>query len=318
MRRVFGYSLLGLGFFLVFLSPFLKFYSLPRVEKAPLDLYDKTVATGYGRYFDVHTLAVTPTRPLVNISVHSGNVKAGSTKVAVYDAFDNTKDTLTGQFIDIGNKDRIVFDRSTGEAVQCCGATPHQEGLTLKFPFDTKRQTYSFWDTTSGKAFPAKYLRQDSIEGLKVFVFRQTIAPIIIGHQDIPGALVEKPAQENVPANLWYRSVTTLWVEPETGGILKGEQHSTQWLADAGTNQFFFTAADVDLVNDQDSVARTAQRIKSKVDQLDLVKFWIPILGIAVGIPMVIVGFLLLVRTPVQTYRNVWDEPVESARAASP
>jgi hypothetical protein len=318
VRRVLGYSLAGLGFFLVFLAPFLKFYAVPRVEKAPLDLYDKSVSRGAGRYFDVHLLAVTEPRPLVNISIHKGDVDAGTTKVAVYDSFDNTKDAITGQFIDIGTKDRIVFDRVSGEAVQCCGATPHQEGHTLKFPFGAERKTYSFWDSTAKRAFPAEYVRDDTIEGLKVYVFRQKIEPTVIGGEDIPGSLAVVPDQNTVRANLWYKSVTTLWVEPKTGGIIKGEQQSTQWFSSAGTNEFFFTAADVNLGNDQDSVARTAQRVKSKLGQLDLVKLWIPLLGLILGIPLVAVGLIVLAQTPAEDYDTMFDARVESAPAASP
>jgi len=291
---------------------------VPRVEKAPLDLYDKSVSRGYGRYFDVHTLSVVGPRPLVNISIHKGDVNAGTSKVAVYDAFDNTKDALSGQFIDIGAKDRIVFDRSTGVAVKCCGATPHQEGHTLKFPFGTKRQTYSFWDSTAKLAFPANYVRDETLEGLKVYVFRQVIPPVVIGQQDIPGSLAVIPDQATVTANMWYKSVTTVWVEPRTGGIVKGVQQSTQWLASAGTGDFFFTAADVNLGNDQDSVARVANRIKSQAGQLILVKLWIPIFGLVIGVPLVIIGLLLLARTPADEYGTVFDERMESAPAASP
>jgi Porin PorA len=310
--------MVGLGFFLVFLSPFLKFYAVPRVEKAPLDLYDKTVSRGYGRYFDVQTLSVVGPRPLINISIHKGDVEAGTDNVAVYDAFENTKDAQTGQFIDIGDKDRIVFDRSTGLAVRCCGATPHQEGHTLKFPFETKRQTYPFWDSTAELAFPAEYIRDETLEGLRVHVFRQVIKPVVIGQQDIPGSLAGVPDQATVTANRWYKSVTTLWVEPRTGGIVKGVQQSTQWLASAGTNDFFFTVADVNLGNDQESVARVADRIKSQAGQLTLVKYWIPIFALVLGVPLVIVGLVLLARAPREDYGTTFDQRIESAPAASP
>ena len=49
--RIYGllaasFVLIMLGLLFIFLAPFLRFYATPRVEKAPLDLYDNIVSTG--------------------------------------------------------------------------------------------------------------------------------------------------------------------------------------------------------------------------------------------------------------------------------
>jgi hypothetical protein len=189
----------------------------------------------------------------------------------------------------------------------------------LKFPFETKRRTYQFWDSTAKLAFPAEYIRDETIEGLKVYVFRQMIPPTVIGQEDIPGTLAVIPDQATVTANIWYKAVTTLWVEPQTGGIIKGVQQATQWLASAGTNEFFFTAADTNLGNDEDSVARVADRIKSQLGQLNLVKAWIPILGIALGIPLIALGLFVVTRSSREgEYSEMFTAPAVSAQAPRP
>src|SRR5438128_10624826 len=85
MRRVVPYILVGLGFFLLFLGPFMRLYALPRVEKVPLDTYSKDVAVGSGSYFNLHLLRVVGPVPLRNIGVTNGDVRAGSTSVVVLD-----------------------------------------------------------------------------------------------------------------------------------------------------------------------------------------------------------------------------------------
>ena len=48
MRRILGYVLFVLGLTFVFLSPFLLFYTVPRVEKAPTDVDQTVTSDGAG------------------------------------------------------------------------------------------------------------------------------------------------------------------------------------------------------------------------------------------------------------------------------
>ena len=79
MRRAGGYVLFVLGFVLIFMAPLLRWYVVPRVEKAPTDVYSKIVSDGFGRYFSVKLLSITNTRPLQNMQIYKGN-PAASTK----------------------------------------------------------------------------------------------------------------------------------------------------------------------------------------------------------------------------------------------
>lgn len=293
MRRVFAYTFIALGFLLVCLGPMMRFYTTPRVEKAPLDVYNRTDAIGAGRYFDQGNLQVVGPHGLRNTSIYRGDVKAGTKDVAVYDHFESTKDLVTGKLIDIV-RSRVAMNRVTGEGVNCCGAE-RQEGLTLKLPFHTKRTTYQFWDGTLKKAAPLRFVRKDRVAGLDVYVFQQDVPTTAIETIQIPGSLADRPEDEKVTATMYYTAQTVIWVEPETGAIVKGSQHAVRWLTDG--DRFLFPVADTNLQLDDKSVETTSERIRSQIAQLQLARFWVPVMGPILGIVLLALGLLLLVST---------------------
>ncbi|MDP9342120.1 MAG: DUF3068 domain-containing protein [Actinomycetota bacterium] len=309
MRRIGGFVLVMLGLLFIFLAPFLRFYATPRVEKAPLDLYDRIVSDGQGQYFSTSPkfLRLVGPVPFENTQVFRGDPEAGSSTTAVYDSFSSTKDTLHNAIID-ASKARIVFDRVTGLAVHCCGENPRAEGLTLKFPFDVHRTTYQLWDGTAKQALPATYLRDGHIVGLGVYLFLIQAGPMVIDHVDVPGSFVGVPDQKTVTADMTYQVRQVDWVEPETGAILKGIQHAVRWLAYQGKP--VLKVAETTLTPDQQSVNHIAHRLKSQLSQLHLEKTVIPIFGPILGLVLIVAGALLL-RGPRKRRTAVQPKPVK-------
>jgi hypothetical protein len=286
-----GYAVFTAGWMLIFLAPLLYYYASPRVEKAPYDVYDTTISDGTGSYFSVRSLSLVGPVPLRNVSVAKGDPGASTDAVAVIGIFSRTRDLTRGDF-DFGYS-VYAFDRSTGYAVNCCGAKPPQQGLTLKFPFHTKRITYQFWDSSARRAFPANYVRSDVIDGLDADVFVSHVPATLIRSVHVPGGIVGEPGVEDVRASRYYQATTTLWVEPFTGAILKVSQHSQQWLADdLGTR--LLTLADVDLTNDAKSVLSVVNQVKPKLWQLRLFSFWLPIVGPILGALLLLGSWPLL------------------------
>ena len=137
MRRFLGPVLLGVGVFLVVLAGLLKFFVADRVIVTPIDQYAQTTSPGPGSFLDPATLQVR-SGDLVAVRTLKGDVKAV------------VLSTGDGQFIR-ATVDRVATDRRTGEAVNCCGEAVDSEptrhtGLSYKFPFDTQKQDYQFWD----------------------------------------------------------------------------------------------------------------------------------------------------------------------------
>jgi hypothetical protein len=295
VRRTLGYVSLILGFTLLFLAPFFRWYALPRVDKAPTDVYDKIVSVGSGRYFDAKSFSVTNTRPLQNISIAKGNPAGSTHDVAVVSVFQRTVDVQSGTDIDYA-LDTYAFNRDTGYAVHCCGDKPRHEGLTLKFPFGTKRTTYPFYDFTGHRAFPARYVRDEDVAGLKTYLFESHVPDTTTGTIDnFPGFLAGQPDEEAVTVMKHYTADTTLWVEPVTGAIIKAGQRATQWVTRAeGT--FVSILANTDLVNDGDSIQDTAGQISSQLFLLVLIRTAVPFYAPIAGAVLVVVALILLRR----------------------
>jgi hypothetical protein len=298
VRRVGAYILIVLGFFFIFAAPLLRFYALPRIEKVPLDIYSKDVAAGTGSYFSTNlsVLATVGPVPLRNIGVSIGRPDEGSKSVVVIDRSSVTQDMSNNAATIDAGKDRYVFDRVTGVPVHCCGEAPRHEGLTLKFPFNTRKQTYPFWDGTAGRAFPAAYQGERVVDGIKVYDFVQRIGPIDIGTVDVPGKLAGAPDERTVTAPIRYTSTTRVSVEPSTGAILVGDQQAERDLVSPSDGHVILVLAKTDLGSTPADIQQTADRIKSNVLQLTAVRSWLPIGGPVVGIALVIGGLLLLPR----------------------
>jgi hypothetical protein len=291
VRRVFGYVAFAVGCMFIFLAPLLYLYTKPRVEKAPIDVYDKTISVGSAKVLSPQVLQVVGPFPAENISIAKANKAASTKEIAVISLFDRTRNVQTGKDFSYGLT-IYAMDRASGEAVRCgCGETPGIRGLTLKFPFGTKKQTYLFYDSTARKPFPAKYLRTESLEGMDVYVFQSDVPATRIGTLDLPGSLLGTSRGLH-PTERWYSATTTLRVEPVTGAIIKAGQISAQWTVFEG--KYALTLAQTNFVNDQQSVARTAEQVRTKVYQLRLVELWMPFFGPGLGLILIALGLVLL------------------------
>ena len=122
-------------------------------------------------------------------------------------------------------------------------ALPH-EGLSYRFPFDTEKKTYPFFDPIAQKAFDANYSGEEDVNGLTAFKFIQNVG------FDADGKLVEPvkyaslyeddaDAQVTARAALWglegdpeepitmtryYAAQRTFWVDPVSGTIVKTDR----------------------------------------------------------------------------------------------
>jgi hypothetical protein len=297
MARRVGFVLVFVGLFLLFFGLFERFYAYPRLKKAPLDQYSEPVATGTGTYFNrsPDKLAEVSGAQLKNVRIVRGDVAAGTDEVAVWDSFNSTVDTADNGVI-TATQERIALDRVTAQSVQCCGENPRHQGLTLKFPFDTEKTTYQFWDGPAQRALPAAFTRTERVDGVDVYRFEQRIDRLDIGDQDIPGTLAGDPDTPSVQTNVVYSNVKTLWVEPATGIIVKAQQDVTQVLEAQGGEQVL-TLVDAVLTYDEATVAKNADDAASGANQLRLLGAILPVAALLLGLVSMAAGLVLL-RSP--------------------
>jgi hypothetical protein len=297
MKRVFGYILIQGGFLLVFLAPFLVFYAVPRVERTPLDIDEMLQAEGEGRYFNTNPEILSLVGPTVlhNTRVFRGDVEASSDTVVVVDVMSVTRDTQLDNAVVTADRKRVVMDRKTGLAVHCCGETPRQEGLILKFPFGTQKESYPFWDDTAGGAYPMEFQEEEELEGLLVYRFESDVPDVTIDQITVSGTFAGRPEVDTVDADVMYRALTTVWVEPVTGAIIRGHRELRRWLADAEGTEFALLQ-DVAIGDTPEQTKETAGFVRGELAKLKLVKTYLPLFGPILGALMV-AGGLLSVRT---------------------
>jgi DUF3068 family protein len=272
-------------------------------------------------------------------------------KVVVFDTAVVTSDRPNYVFPDDASKtddlplsfvqERVVLDAHTGESVRWTDDVTGEyiattldkadrlnakdpdnkyfhghDGLVLKFPFGTKKKTYQFWDTTTRKAFPIAYQGEEKLYGLKVYRFEQKVPRQQLPAAEqlkIPGKLVGEPQTPAVGVDRYYENTRTLWIEPVTGAIIKGQekQHAT---LEGGAEPL--VATDVTIAYDAATQEKNVKGGKgeeskeggyqSKAAQLHLIGFWVPLVSLIIGLLLLgLVVALQLRPRPVAAHARV-------------
>ncbi|HET6876297.1 MAG TPA: DUF3068 domain-containing protein [Jatrophihabitans sp.] len=296
------YVLVFLGVFLLVLAGAVKFIIAPRVVKAPLTIpqkYTLVLASGHNfSYFDAAAgknikINVWITRTVV------GDPIAGNNDVAVYnESLCLTRDdgthpgcvsrTAAPGVLITNSTDRVAFNRITGLAVNdpkyganVDGSTAVTHvGLGYKFPIDTQKTTYPFFDTTVHRAFPMRYAGETTMQGLTVYKFVQKI--------------VNQPALTNATLPSTYSNTRTVWVEPTTGVIVDGQEQVKQVLtgrANLDPNSKLVAPELANLVAlagtlafTPDTVRLQAELAKSNLPRIHLIRLWMPLIALVLGV----------------------------------
>jgi hypothetical protein len=338
-----GLVCLGLGMLFVVGAAFSMWYAYPRLALAPLDR-DTTETPAIARGEDATYLNLHGESPqivtggeLESVRKVVGQVEDSKVasdqlgeEVVVYETLSYTDEVgfepQTGGVPLLGTLDRLAFDRHTGEAVDCCDSFSEVrgektemdfDGLYLKFPFNTEKKDYTFWDTTLQEATPVRYEDEEEIQGLTVYKFVQTIEPTDVDvqtagaeHTEVPGYIVggaqDSPA---VQADRIYSNTRTLWIEPETGAIIDAQEDQLSTLDVNGVEEA--TITDVTIKYTDDTVSFNVGEWEDEASQLKLVRVWLPLYGGTVGLVLMIIGVALVVRGNRPRGRRIADRDQE-------
>jgi hypothetical protein len=315
MRRFLGPVLLGVGVFLLVLAGLLKFYVADRVIVTPIDQYAQTTSPGLGSYLDPVALQVR-SGDLVAVRTLKGDVAASNKDTAVWDV-SVVLSTGDAQLVR-ATVDRVATDRRTAEAVNCCGEAvesvpTRHSGLSYKFPFGTQKQDYQFWDANAKTTATARYVSEETVQGLTTYKFVSQIPPTQIQTQEVPGSLVGESAP-SVQAPVFYTDTRTVWVEPKTGVIVKGsEQNRTTLRDDAGQDRT--VVLQFDLTFDNDSQQSQAKLARDNIGKIDLVTTWLPLIGLLVGVVLIVAGLIIMVAADRAAARRTQEAPAEPETA---
>lgn len=317
--RLTGRILLGVGVFLLVLAPFMRWYAYPRLAVAPADQTLKLVATA-------HDANILDTKNLVNITtdltatrtiqgdVDAANAQGGNTDVWVMTLSTvDSKNIVRSRLVE-----RAAFDNHTSASVQCCGQylsttkgvniPVHHQGLVYKFPFDTQKHDYLFWDPTIRKATPMVYQGTQTIDGYTTYEFVQTIKPSPVPgtKQRLGAGFLDLPGTGKIESQQYYSNVRTVWVEPNTGVIFKGQEQQYNTIRALGRDRVITTDATVTYT--PATIQMLADDFGSKGKQLHLVQVVLPLIALIAGIVLILAGIGLLLVAG----RRSSDEPTAS------
>lgn len=309
MRRGIGIVLIGLGVFLAVLGILLKVTVVPAVAKAPLSPGEDTGGVTQtnqsgvaAKLFDPATLTERTDVALKAIRYTRGDVPASQTEeaksqdIAIYDTFQRVEDEAG--VVVTADTARFAFNRVTSELVNCCGANLDGENVEmsgivpLKFPMFTQQQTYPYFDTSLNRGVDAVFQGEEEIEGLPVYKFLVVVEPTQIGTLEVPGDLVGSPDPSFV-APRYYSVNLTLYVEPTTGAIIKGESDQLQTLRGPdGTDQL--TIIDAVIGTDPAEVTDGVETYKPLAALINLLNNTAPLVSIILGLILLVIGILLV------------------------
>ena len=331
-------GLMGLGAALLIAALLLTTYTKGKISKIPLDIDTTLVSDGTGDVFDPASLStqkfvINKDTPLVmqqQISVESP-ANADVVTLQVGDSL-RRSDQQGDRGLLLAMIDTVTLDRVTAEAVSSESnpggavqkprsiedenpptniALPH-EGLAYRFPFDTEKKTYPYFDPIAQKAYDANYAGEEDVNGLTTYKFTQNVG------FDNDGKLVEPvkyaslydddaDSQVTARAALWglegdpeelitmtryYAAQRTFWVDPVSGTIVKESDRGYHYYAREALKPEV-TFADYTVTTNDESVE---SQVAAASDERDRVALWgriLPITFTALGIVALLGGALL-------------------------
>jgi Porin PorA len=300
MRRVIGVILAVVGVALLTGAAVLRLIIAPSVIKAPVEEEGKpfrstTVATGTGALLNQQTgnaLGDLPLRAELRVTA---DVPASTEDVAVWDVrtviTNTTNDTELRR-----TTDRLAFDRITSEAVigydQAADdkhGLDRQGTIAYKFPFHAKKVTYSYFDTETGKGWPAKYKGTQEIGGVQTYHYEQVIEPTVINEALFPNLL----NLGDLTFQRVYSNTRQFFVEPTTGIIVRAEEDMKQALR-IGRTDLETPALSASLRFTDDTISSQLRQVKQARQAIDAVQVTWPFIGGGTGLLLVVVGGLLV------------------------
>ena len=339
--RIAACGLMGLGAALLIAALLLSTYTKGKIAKVPLDIDTTLVGEGTGRAFDPASLneprfVVNDNVPIAlqqQISVESPS-DADIVTMQVGSTLRRTdKQQENGLLLAL--VDTVTMDRKTALAVSsdtypgsvqrprsiednsppAIAPLPH-EGLSYRFPFDTEKKTYPYFDPIAQKAYDANYDGEEDVNGMTTYRFTQNVGydgsdklvdPVKYAslYDDEADAVVKARAElwfgprgtdeennEVIEMTRYYAAQRTFWVDPVSGTIVKSKEHGFHYYAREALKPEV-TFADY-------TVASTEQTVESQVasarDEGDVVSLWgriLPITFTAIGLVGLVGGVLL-------------------------
>lgn len=284
MRKIISWVLLFLGAFLLVAAVIGAVWAPGQVKKTPLDVDSVTrlsgTATYIGEPYDVRVTSFTKT----DAEASDDEVAVFITNTCLVKDVPDTPDCGEGgtgenadpNVINIGD-DMFATDRETAEAVDQEGYLPddvvQHEGVINKWPFDSEKRDYVYWDGILERGVPATYQGVRQIDGLDTYEYNINV--------------VEEPATVSGTIEGFYSQDKTIWIDPVTGAIIDQEQSELR------TDEEGNTLLDLDVSFTDEQVETNVDDAEENGASLELITSTVPLVGFIGGPILIIIGLLL-------------------------
>ncbi|GAA3829948.1 hypothetical protein GCM10022226_58490 [Sphaerisporangium flaviroseum] len=300
MGRVVGIVLLGVGTFLIALAPLVRFQVAEKLIAAPADQYGITKLTAdNAQYFSAGDLKVLNATLEITVTTR-GDVTDAKDDRVVWDQFTSVSDVTNSRPGISMTEFRSAFNKYTGAAVNCCGASIDKQPVTLEgqiflFPFGAEKKTYRVFNSSTGKAYDARFVSEDTVNGLAVYKYEQAVPPTKTQTLTAPASVMGMTEAGDVQVDRWYDGTTTYWVEPTSGVPVRQEQQRHEVLK----TQDGVERKPALIATARFTPETTADLVKKATDsknQIALIKTTVPLVLFVVGLLVVLAGAFLVVR----------------------
>jgi len=341
MVRLASLGVIGLASALLIGALLLSTYTSGKIRKIPLNIDQTLVSSGTGTALDPASLSagvgakfvVDKNVPLVSQQAMTVETPANA-QVVTFQVGTTVRrsDKQKDNGLLLAMVDTVTLNRSTAEAVSDDEhpggsvqkprtieddkpptniALPHN-GLSYRFPFNTEKQSYPYFDPVAQKAFDANYDGEDDVNGLTTYRFTQNVGYDADGKLTEPiryASLYDKNADGEVTARaeLWglegdpyepikmtryYAAQRTFWVDPVTGTIVKAEEHANHYYARDPLKPEV-AVADYKVNSTEQTVEAQVAAARAERDRVALWSRILPISLAATGLVALIGGALL-------------------------
>lgn len=331
-RRTVACLLVGLGTLLIVAALMIPTYTVGKMAKTPLDLEITTIAVSQQDEESLVLDAKSLTSPEGSAKIDENVPLVSQRFVTVEEPSDANEMTVqagnTLRRIDKQGDsglltayiDRVTIDRKTGEPVasdpngsiavtvnknmESVAEPVNRTGLQYRFPIGTEKKTYPYFDVNARVTTDMEFVEETEINGTTVYHFKQQVPVTNLWEAaQAPTNRLSLPAakwgveggDEPVTMYRWYTNERDVWVEPETGTIVKGGEKLHIFYARSGDKPEV-TALKSHLVFDADTVESQLAVAKENIDKLALFGRILPIVLGVLGVIALIAGIFLGIR----------------------
>ncbi|PWV50098.1 MULTISPECIES: DUF3068 domain-containing protein [Nocardiopsis] len=290
-----GTLMVAAGAFLLTLSLLLPLYVHDRVALLPADAtLGLRMVDADASYLDTATW-----NRVEGADLERDTRVVASAHGADWSAWEMTVDTTSSERVLDHWSRRVIVDRRTGRAVNCCGEhvngdrAVRQAGLVLYWPPGAAQGDHSFYDAEVRAAPTVEFEEDDEVAGVAVRRYTQTVEATQVpdSAREVPAALFDPDAEGTVSANRWLTAERTFWVEPVTGVVVNLEERRRETLRPQnGSGEVDLLDTELTLADGQVSGYAEQARVRSLL--LRGLDSWAPWTLAPIGAVAVLVGLL--------------------------